>query len=62
MMTILALLGGLYAVGTVVFFVGMRNAPEGFEDENGFQVIWCNNAPEVKDVACVWSFGDALPA
>lgn len=62
MMTFLASLGGLYFVGSIVVIFGIRNAPEGYEDETGFHVVWCNNDPEVADVACVWDLGSAHPA
>lgn len=57
MMTILALVGGLYSVGAIILFFGVRNAPEGFEDENGFNIVWRNNDPDRADVACVWTLG-----
>lgn len=59
MMTFLALLGGLFALGTTILAIGVRNAPEGYEDETGFHIVWCNNHPEVADVACVWTLSPA---
>ena len=46
---------GLYAFGTLVMLLGMRNAPDAYEDEEGFHIRWQNNAPEIRDVACVWA-------
>ena len=27
---------------------------EAYENENGFNVVWQNNSPEVANVACIW--------
>jgi hypothetical protein len=62
MMILLASLGALYFVGGIVLTFGMLNAPEGYEDEGGFQIVWRNNDPEAADVACVWELGHAHPA
>jgi hypothetical protein len=56
MITFLALIAGVYAAGSLALFIGMRAAPEGYEDESGFNIVWCNNTPDVADVACVWEF------
>jgi hypothetical protein len=38
-LSIFSILGGLVLVaGTVITVVGLRHAPEGYEDENGFQL------------------------
>jgi hypothetical protein len=38
-LSIFSILGGLVLVaGTVITIVGLRHAPEGYEDENGFQL------------------------
>ena len=60
MMTLFALFGATFAAGAVVLFVGIHSAPEGYEDETGFHVVWRNNHPEAADVACVWDIGSAL--
>jgi hypothetical protein len=62
MITLLALVAGLYTVGATVWLLAMRSAPEGFEDEGGFPVVWCNNDPEVANVACVWVLSGGHPA
>jgi hypothetical protein len=54
MMLILEAIVGAYAVGFTAMLVLMRRAPEGYEDEQGFHIRWKNNAPEIRDVACVW--------
>jgi hypothetical protein len=36
---LLILAGFILAVGTVVMIVALRRAPEGYEDENGFQFL-----------------------
>ncbi len=44
--------------GLSVVAIALRNAPEGYEDEDGFhflESIWCNNSPEARDIACVWT-------
>ena len=58
----LALLGGFYSLGAIIVFFELRNAPEGYEDETGFNVMWQNNNPDATDVACVWDLDSAHPA
>jgi hypothetical protein len=45
--------------GAVVLVYSLVDAPEGFEDQAGFQVVWRNNRPDAKDVVCIW--GPAHP-
>ena len=59
MLPFFGLLGSLYLLGALAMFLGMRFAPEGYEDEAGFQVVWQNNGPEIGNVACVWAFSAA---
>ncbi len=54
-MILLTIFAGILVAGTVVMALGIKNAPEGFEDETGFHFIWRNNAPEVRDVVCIWA-------
>jgi hypothetical protein len=63
MFTFFAVLAGLYLVGALIMITGMKNAPEGFEDEVGFQLVWQNDNPESENVACIWAFSAAhVPA
>ena len=55
------LLTGLSS-GLVLLGLALHDAPEGFEDENGFQVLWRNNEPTLLDVACVWTVADSRAA
>jgi len=52
-----ALLAGLYLTLRELF-----NAPEAYENENGFQAIWVNVSPTVRNVSCVWLADGDLPS
>jgi hypothetical protein len=54
MMIALALVAVVFLAGFIVMAIGMKNAPEGFQTEHGFQIAWCNNDPEQRDVVCIW--------
>ncbi len=41
--------------GAVILVHGLMTAPEGCETENGFEMVWCNNRPDLKDVVCIWA-------
>jgi len=62
MMTFLILLGAFYAVGALAMAVAAHNAPEGWQDETGFHILWRNDDPDRADVACVWDFAPAPAA
>ena len=62
MMTFFALFGAAFAAGAIVLSIGIRNAPEGYEDEGGFHLVWRNNDPEAADIACIWGLGSAHAA
>jgi len=54
-MTTLIVFSALLAAGLIVMTVELRNAPEGRQDESGFQYVWRNFTPDTRDVACVWA-------
>jgi hypothetical protein len=45
-------------VGVGVTVASIWTAPEGAEDEHGFQEIWVNNRPEAQDVCCIWKVAE----
>lgn len=59
-MLLLAVAMILFATAT--FFIGLSafmfrelaNAPEAYQDETGFNLVWCNNDTQIRDVSCVW--------
>src|ERR1700722_11172265 len=51
----LALLALLLVAGYVLLFVSLRDAPEGYEDADGFHSLWCNKRAELQDVSCIWT-------
>ena len=61
MTLLIATLALLWIFGLSVIAIALRNAPEAYEDEDGFQcfetTIWCNNSPGTRDVACIWTDG-----
>jgi hypothetical protein len=54
MMTVF-ILAGIYVSGFALMALGMRDAPEGYEDEQGFHWIWRNNSADAADICCVWA-------
>jgi len=60
MTLLISTLALFWIFGLSVIAIALRNAPEAYEDEDGFhqlQTIWCNNSPDARDVACVWTEG-----
>ena len=54
-MTTILLLAAIFLVlGAAFLLVELRNAPEGFQSDEGFNIVWKNNLPEIEDVSCVW--------
>ena len=49
--------------GTALMIWELKEAPEGYQDEEGFHVVWRNNAMHTRDVCCVWLDGadDGMP-
>jgi hypothetical protein len=60
MIACLAVLGSLYAIGAIAMYISALNAPEGWEDETGFHVLWRNNDPGRANVVCIWD-GQTAP-
>lgn len=56
-MILLTSFAGILVTGAVLTALGLHNAPEGYEDETGFNYLWQNNAPEIPNVACIWTYG-----
>lgn len=54
-MTLIFLSAGIFFAGLAVMVLGLRDAPEGFEDQNGFHYLWRNDAPEKANVRCIWT-------
>jgi hypothetical protein len=61
MMLILEGIVFAYAAGLLVLLAGLKYAPEGFQDAEGFHIHWRNNTPEIRDVACVWLTAQPSP-
>ena len=61
MILIIGLLSVLLC-GYAVMLVGLRNAPEGYEADGEFHVLWRNNAPDVSNIVCIWSGKTVEPA
>jgi len=69
MLMLVTILGALFSAGVVSLVWGLLNAPEAYEDEDGFLVVqseepavdeallWRNVAPDVQDVSCIWISG-----
>ena len=53
-MIALGFLAALLFSGVVVMVAGLHNAPEGYETNEGFHLVWCNRSPEVKNIVCIW--------
>jgi len=51
----LGIIAGIYLTGFITMFVKIRNAPEGFQDETGLNIVWKNHGPGIKDVARIWN-------
>ena len=60
MIVLLALLSLPWFAGILAMIFGLRNAPLAEEDASGFRLVWQNNTPDARDVACVWT-GDLDP-
>ena len=54
MILMLGLLSVLFC-GYAAMLIGLHNAPEGYEADGEFHVLWRNNAPDVSNIVCIWS-------
>lgn len=59
MITLISILTVVMAGSTIALMLALFNAPEGYEDEQGFHLTWANNSPDIPDVACVWTCASA---
>ena len=41
--------------GLAVMLAGLRNAPEGYQTDGQFHVLWRNDKPDVSNIVCIWS-------
>lgn len=50
------------AAGSAFLYAEVKNAPEGEETENGFEITWRNDRADAANVSCVWKVlgGDTL--
>ena len=62
MSPLLLIVAGFFLLGLIPVVNGIRFAPEGIENESGFNLIWWNNSPEIRDVSCVWVSASTVPA
>jgi hypothetical protein len=54
MTTILLFLAVALVLGVAFVLIELKNAPEGYQTDEGFEVAWKNNSPDREDVSCVW--------
>jgi hypothetical protein len=55
-MITLGTLAGIFIFGAILMALGLRNAPDGYEDELGFHYdLWRNDRPDASDISCVWT-------
>ena len=62
MLPLLLTVAGFFLLGLIPVVNGIRFAPEGIENESGFNLIWRNNSPEIRDVSCVWVSASTVAA
>ena len=62
MTPLLLIVAGFFILGLLPVVNGIRHAPEGIEDASGFNLVWRNNSPEIRDVSCVWVSASTVPA
>ena len=57
MLIIASTVVALYVTGAVIVMHGLATAPEGFQDETGFNLLWRNDRADVPNVTCIWETG-----
>lgn len=45
----------VFASGFAVMVDGIRNAPEGYQADGEFHLVWRNDRPDVSNIVCIWS-------
>ena len=45
----------VFASGFAVMVDGIRNAPEGYQTDGEFYLVWRNDRPDVSNIVCIWS-------
>ena len=45
----------VFAAGFTVMVDGLRNAPEGYQADGEFFIVWRNDRPDVSNIVCIWS-------
>jgi hypothetical protein len=45
----------ILVIGAAFVLVELQRAPEGIQTEDGFNIVWKNNSPDLEDVSCVWT-------
>jgi hypothetical protein len=54
-MTLFLLVSAAILGGTAFVLNELDNAPEGYQTEEGFNIVWKNNSPDKEDISCVWT-------
>ena len=62
MTPLLLIIAAFFLLGLIPVVNGIRHAPEGVEDSSGFNLVWRNNSPEIRDVSCVWVSASTVAA
>ena len=45
----------VFVPGLAVMVVGIINAPEGYQADGEFHILWRNDRPDVSNIVCIWS-------
>jgi hypothetical protein len=60
--TFLLIATPILLAGTAFVLAELENAPEGFQTDEGFNLVWKNNSPERENVSLVWAVQSPRPA